>query len=220
VKASLKSRTIQTRKAGCRRIEVVEEQTSGDFYTRGGKYRYYTAELYAYLFLEKGPVCNETDIIAGAMDGSSGSGLAHRKQQLKQLIFNPGARVDGVPFMGDKASIFDADIAPKYDFKLESTSYLGEECYLFRALPKPEYADDVVYNELSTWFRKSDYSILARDYSLSYHTMLYDFDVQMKVRLIHAGGRLIPGRIEYDGEWRVATKGRERGRFVLEVGVN
>jgi hypothetical protein len=217
IKASLKSHTTQARSGSCRTMHATDEQVTGDFFTRNGKYRYYTAELYAYLFLEKGPVCNETDMVAGDPDARGSGGLERSKHQLKQLIFNPGAKVSGVPFMGDKASIFDKDVAAMYDFKLESTEYLGEDCYLFRALPKKQYAGNVVYNELSTWFRKSDYSIVARDYSLSFRTMLYDFDVQMKVRLIRAGARLVPGRIEYDGEWRAATKGRERGRFVLKV---
>jgi hypothetical protein len=217
VKASLVSRTRQTRRGSCRSLQTLSEQVSGDYYTRTGKHNYYTAELYAYLFLQKGPICNESDVVAGALEEKSSGSLAKSKYQLKQLIFNPGSKVHGVPFMGDKASIFDKDIAKMYDFKLESTAYLGEDCYLFRALPKPEYKDELVYNELSTWFRKSDWSILARDYSLSFSTAVYDFDVRMKVRLGYIGGRLVPQRIEYDGNWHVIMKGRERGKFVLQV---
>jgi hypothetical protein len=216
-KAALKSRTKQTRQNGCRRLQTISEEARGDYYSRSGKYNYYTAELYAYLFLQKGPVCNENDIVAGALDERSSGTLGKSKYKLKQLIFNPGAKVSGVPFMGDKASIFDEDIAKMYDFRLESTKYLGEECYLFRALPKPEFIDEVVYNELSTWFRKRDWSIMARDYALSYKTGVYDFDVRMKVRLGYIGGKLVPQRIEYDGDWRVIMKGREQGKFVLQI---
>jgi hypothetical protein len=169
--------------------------------------------LYAYLFFTKDSVCNENDIVAAPEASGGNSGLEHSKRQLKQLIFSPGSKVKGVPFMGDKASIFDPEVATLYDFKLESTEYLGEDCYLFRAIPKKDHTGEVVYNELSTWFRKSDYSIVARDYSLSFHTMLYDFDVQMKVRLVKAGTRLLPGSIEYKGDWKVITKPRERARF-------
>ena len=217
VKASLKSHTVQTRKGNCRTMIALDQEITGDFFTSNGKYRYYTAELYAYLFLNKGPVCNETDLIAGTTEAKVSRGLDRSKQQLKQLIFNPGARVEGVPFMGDKASIFDKDIIPMYDFRLESVEYLDEDCYLFSAIPRREFADKVVYNRLSTWFRKSDYSILARDYALSFHTLLYDFDVQMKVRMAYSGNRLVPRRIEYDGNWRAVTKGRERGKFIMEL---
>jgi hypothetical protein len=216
-KAGMHCVTNQTRINRCRTMHIEQEQDFGDYYTRSGQPNYYTAELYAYLFLQKGPVCNETDIIGDAINTHGSGGLERSKAQLKQLIFNPGAKVHGVPFMGDKASIWDTEVARKYDFKLESVEYLGEDCYLFRAIPKPQYKSDVVYNELSTWFRKRDYSIVARDYSLSYHTALYDFDVRMKVRLGNISGKLVPVHVDYDGNWHVFTKGRERGKFVLDV---
>jgi hypothetical protein len=104
-----------------------------------------------------------------------------------------------------------------YDFKLILAEYDGEDCYLFTAVPKKEYKGEVVYNELSTWFRKSDYAIVARDYSLSYKTWVYDFNVQMKVRLKEINGRLLPSRISYGGNWHVATKKRERAQFLATV---
>lgn len=214
VAASLYSHTRQSVKNGCRTMVVLDEQTEGDFYTRKKNYRYYTAELYAYLFFTKGSICNENDIVAGALQERGSGTVEKSKWQLKQLIFNPGGKIRGIPFIGNKASIFDADVARMYDFKLSSVEYAGEDCYLFRAIPKPEHVRDVVYNELSTWFRKSDYAILARDYALSFSAGIYDFDVKMKVRLQNAGGRLLPSRIEYDGNWHVFTKPRERARFI------
>jgi hypothetical protein len=88
---------------------------------------------------------------------------------------------------------------------------------VFRAVPKKEYVDEVVYNDLTTWFRKSDYTILARDYSLSYKAGVYDFDVNMKVRTQQIGSRLIPARIEYDGNWHVFGKKRERVWFTTVI---
>lgn len=213
IQASLYSKTRQITKSGCRTMYTVEEHTKGDFYTRKGNYKYYTAELYAYLFFTKGTVCNEHDIVAGALDDRGSGTIEKSKYQLKQLIFNPGGKIRGIPFIGDKASIFEPEIARLYQFKLQSVVYAGEDCWLFQAIPKPEYATDVVYNELSTWFRKSDYSILARNYSLSYKAGLYDFDVRMNVRLQSVNGRLLPSGIDYDGNWHVFTKSRERARF-------
>lgn len=207
------SRTKTSVARGCRSMATSDERVTGDFFKRRKEYRYFTAELYAYLFFTEGTVCGDNDNASSLHDRGRGS-IEKAKYQLKQLIFNPGAKITGVPLIGNKASIFEPEVSKRYDFKLLSVEYAGESCYLFRALPKKEYADDVVYNELSTWFRKSDYSILARDYSLSYHTPVYDFDVKMRVRLTPVGSRNLPSRIEYDGNWRVATQGRERGRFV------
>lgn len=212
--ASLYSRTRQNVSNGCRSMQVLEEKTTGDFYNKKRQYNYYTAELYAYLFFTPKPVCGENNIVAGVENTKGKGQMEKSKWQLKQLIFNPGSKVAGVPFAGNKAAIFEPDIASMYDFKLMLVEYDGEDCYLFTAVPKKEYRNEVIYNELSTWFRKSDYSIVARDYSLSYKTWVYDFNVQMKVRLKNINGRLLPSQISYTGNWHVATKKRERAQFV------
>lgn len=213
VTASLYSRTRQHISKGCRSMQVLEEKTTGDFYNSSRGYNYYTAELYAYLFFTPKPVCGENNIVAGSENQKGKGEMEKRKWQLKQLIFNPGSKVAGVPFAGNKAAIFEPEIARMYDFKLMLVEYEGEDCYFFSAVPKNEYKKDVVFNELSTWFRKSDYSIVARDYSLSYKTWVYDFDVRMKVRLKEVNGQLLPSRISYGGNWHVATKQRERAQF-------
>ncbi|WP_276132039.1 hypothetical protein [Polluticoccus soli] len=211
--ASLFSRTKQSYANGCRTMQVLEEHTTGDFYKHNKEHRYYTSELYDYLFFTHGKVCGEKESIAGYLDERGKGQIEKNKQRLKILMFSPGSKVSGVPLMGDKAAIFEPDVAKMYDFKLSSDEYNGEDCYVFRAIPKKEYADDVVYNDLITWFRKSDYTILARDYSLSYKAGLYDFDVNIKVRTQQVGKRLIPARLEYDGNWHVFSKKRERVRF-------
>jgi hypothetical protein len=217
VVASLFSRTKQSVQKGCRTMQVLEERTTGNFYDRKKQYNYYTAELYAYLFFTDKPVCGETNVVAGTENLRGKGEMEKRKWQLKQLIFNPGSKVAGVPFAGNKAAIFDEHVSRMYDFKLILAEYDGEDCYLFTAVPKKEYKGEVVYNELSTWFRKSDYAIVARDYSLSYKTWVYDFNVQMKVRLKEINGRLLPSRISYGGNWHVATKKRERAQFLATV---
>lgn len=217
VRASLKSKTKQLINKGCRSTKVLEEQTTGDFYKRDSGYKYYTAALYAHLFFAKVPVCNETDIVAGSMDAPESGEMAKSEYQLKQLIFNPGSKVSGVPLMGDRESIFDAGEAEKYDFKIALELYDGQECYVFRITPKKGYERKTLYDELTTWFRKSDFSIVARDYSLSYSTVVYDFNVRMKVRTAQIGGKLYPTYINYDGNWHVITKKRERVRFTIKV---
>ena len=216
VKASLYSKTKQTASKGCRSMKVEEEKVTGNFYKRNGDYRYYTAELYAYLFFTKGTICGENDLVAGHFDQRGKGQIEKSKHQLKQLIFNPGAKISGVPMMGDKAAIFEPDQAKRYDFQLLSEEYAGIDCYVFKAVPKKGQEGNVVYNELTTWFRKSDYSIVARDYSLSYKTLVYDFDVKMKVRTQQVGKKLLPTRIDYNGNWHVFSQDRERVKFTAQ----
>lgn len=217
VSASLYSLTRQKAWNGCRTMETLQERVAGNFYKKKKEYRYYTAELYAYLFFTEDTLCGQDDIVGNSLGEAEGGRIGKHKYKLKQLIFNPGSKVAGVPLMGDKAAIFEPDVARMYDFKLASEEYDGEECYVFKAIPRPQYKSDVVYNYLATWFRKSDYSIVARDYSLSYNTLAYDFDVHMKVRTQQAGGKLLPVRIEYDGNWHVFTQDRERVKFIATI---
>lgn len=217
VKASLHSRTRQVVDKGCRSMQVLEEKTTGDFYDSKHAYNYYTAELYAYLFFTEGKKCGENDVVAGGIKKKNGSKNESNSYKLKQLMFNPGGKVEGIPLMGSKSALFDPGIAGMYDFKLSSDEYNGEECYVFKASPKQSNIDDVVYDGFTTWFRKSDYTIVARDYSLSYKAVVYDFDVRMKVRMTHAHGKMLPVSIEYDGNWHVFTKGRERVKFVTTL---
>lgn len=217
VKASYRGKTQQHRKNNCRTMTVLEEKVTGDFFKNKRAYRYYTAALYASLFFTEGTVCNENDIVKGALKPEGNSRFEKSKYQLKQLMFNPGAKIQGVPLMGDKAQIFEPSVARMYDFKLTSAVYKGEDCYVFSAVPKEKYKDDVVYNVFTTWFRKSDYAIVQRDYSLSYSPMVYDFDVKMQVKMTQAGGKMVPGFISYDGNWHVFAKNRERVKFTTEM---
>ena len=217
ITAAMHSNTRQEVANGCRTTKVLDEKTTGGFYKRDGDYNYYTAGLFAHLFFTKEPVCNETDIVAGSLDVHGKGQMEKSEYELKQLVFNPGAKVSGVPFMGDRASIFEPGEAAKYNFKITQENYNGQDCFVFRITPKPGYEHAVIYDELTTWFRKSDYSIVARDYSLSYHTLVYDFDVRMKVRTQQVGNKLYPTSIDYDGNWHVVTKKRERVKFSISL---
>lgn len=218
IKASLTSETKQIARDGCRTMNVLEEKTTGDFYNRKKEYNYYTAELYASLFFTKGKICGEDNIVKGQLERStSGKGsLEKNKAKLKQLMFNPGSRIQGIPFMGNKSAIFDPDIAKMYDFRLAAEDKNGVPCYMFEATPKKEYAGDVVYKQFKTWFRQSDYAITSRDYALSYNTIAYDFDVIIHVDLQQIGPNLLPTYISYRGNWYAFTKGREKVAFTAK----
>ncbi len=217
VAASEHSTTRQEVQNRCRHTRVIDRKTTGDMYDRRGNYNYYTAEMFAYLFFIKDTVCNEDDIVAGKMGAQDRTKMEKAKAELKQLMFNPGSKVSGVPFMSDRASIFDTDEAEQCDFKISLVDYAGQPAYQFRITPRKGYERKVVFNELTTWFRKGDYSILARDHSLSYHTLVYDFDVTMKVRTTQVNGKLYPSYISYNGNWHIFTKKRERVRFTVDI---
>lgn len=216
--ASLFGKTKQVRDINCRRMEVMEEQSSGDFYTDDHQYNYYTAQMYASLFFTTGMVCGEDNIVAGSNFSTAGkSGLEKHKEQLKMLFFNPGKKIKGLPFIADKTSIYDDDMADVYDMSVDMEEYNKTSCYVFKQKVKPGKENNVVIDEIITWFNDKTFEVVARNYVLSYDAGVYDFKVQMEVQLTHAGNFLVPSLIRYNGNWKVIFKKRERGVFTATL---
>jgi hypothetical protein len=222
VKASLQSKIRQNRANNCRTMEIVEEETTGDFYDKNHHFNYYTAEIYASLFFTNGSICNETNIVKG-IDYSvrSKKGVARHKEQLKMLFFNPGKRIPGIPFIGEKIDIFDPDRARYYDFTIDKEDYNGESCYIFTIKAKENLGsskdDKIVIDNMVTWFNAKTMEVMARNYAMSYNAGVYDFDVQMEVQLMRFGNLLVPKIIRYKGNWNVVFKKRERGVFTATL---
>lgn len=207
--ASYHSLSKQKVENHCRTMVNKNEKVTGDFFDRKRRYNYYTAKLYAHLFFTSGKICGEHNIVGqGQQKGSS-----RYEEQLRTLIFNPGQRISGIPGIGDNVAIFEEPYKSKYDFRLGKQVYNGDTCYVFKAVPKLEFKKDVVINELKTWIRVSDFAIVARDYNLSFKTWIYDFDVDMKVKLMKYKGDLVPYDIQYRGNWHALTKSREIATF-------
>ena len=222
IRASLKSRTRQHRRQGCRWIEVLEEKATGDFYDPQHQYNYYTADLYASLFLLRDTVCGETNIVKRKDFNTKGkSRMEKHKEQLKMLFFDPGKKIPGLPFMGNKVALFEEDVSDLYDFEIDMDLFKGEMCYLFRMTPRPDLSSSernrIVIKEMTTWFRTSNWQIVARNYNLSYKTLLYDFDVLMEVELTRLGEWIVPQLLRYNGSWDVPFKKREKAVFTATL---
>ncbi len=222
IRASLQSKTRQLRNGGCRSMQVLDENHSGDFYNADGSYNYYTAELYAGLFFTKGSVCGESNIVKGVdFKPRSKSGMARHKEQLKMLFFNPGKKIPGIPFIGDKIDIFDPDRAALYDFSIGYDDYEDQSCYLFSVTVKKDLSggkkNRIVIDSMITWFSTKTMEVLARRYDMSYDAGVYDFDVHMEVQMTHFGEYLVPKLLRYSGNWDVIMKKRERGMFTATL---
>ncbi|WP_295185689.1 hypothetical protein [Sediminibacterium sp.] len=223
VVASLSSKTRQNRINGCRTMDVLEEKVTGDFYDRKGEYNYTTPELYASLFFTKGTICGETNIVAGKKRSVAGKkGIEKHKEQLKMLFFNPGKKIGGIPFIGDKLDLYDETAHKYYDYRLDIEEYKGELCYVFSIMPKADLGfiknDRIVVDQMVTWFNMKTMSVLARNYALSYKAGVYDFDVSMEVEMTNLGNNLIvPKTLRYKGNWDVIFKKRERAIFTATL---
>ena len=216
--ASLFSHTKQTVQNGCRTMQVIDEKISGDFYTDSKDYNYYTAQMYASLFFTKGNICGEDNIVKGKEFTTEGkSGMEKHKEQLKMLFFNPGKRINGLPFMSSKTAIYDDDIADSYDMDIDWEPYNNSNCYVFKQKVKDGKKGTVVVDEMTTWFNDSTFEVVARNYTLSYDAGVYDFKVSMEVQMTKVGDFSVPALIRYNGNWKAIFKKRERGIFTATL---
>ena len=218
MKAGLHSTTRQLRNNNCRSMEVLDETITGDMYDENRQFNYYTAQLYASLFFTNGSICGEDNIVTGREFSTKGkSGMEKNKEQLRMLFFNPGKRISGLPFISNKTAIYDDEMADKYDMSIDIDMYKGQSCYIFTQKVTPEHKDDVVVDEMTTWFNDQTYEVVARNYSLSYSAAVYDFKVQMEVVMTKYGEYLVPSLIRYIGNWKAIFKNRERGVFTATL---
>ena len=222
IKASLRSKTKQTRHNGCRTMEVLDENTTGNFYDEDGNNNYNTGEMYAGLFFTKGTICGENNIVKGIdFNPRSQKGMAKHKEQLKMLFFNPGKKIPGIPLIGDKINIFDPDKARFYNFSIDFGDYEGQSCYIFSITARGNLSgsekNSIVIDSMITWFNAKTMEVMARNYDMSYDAGVYDFDVHMEVQMTKAGNYLVPKLLRYIGNWDVVFKKRERGLFTATL---
>jgi hypothetical protein len=221
VVATLNSKTKQTRKNNCRSMEVLEETTTGNLRNPSGEYNYVTPSLYASLFFTKGTICGETNLVAGKKRIVQGSSMEKAKEQLKMLFFNPGKKIPGIPFIGNKLDLYDESAHELYDYKLDYVDYHGQLAYVFDVQPKKDLGffekDRVVVDQMITWFNPKTLEVLGRNYSLSYKAGVYDFNVQMEVEMTYFNGQLVPKILRYKGNWDVLFTKRERGLFTATL---
>jgi hypothetical protein len=222
LKAGQQSRTRQWASRGCRVTRMLEEQHTGDFFDAKGEYNYYTAALYASLFFSFDTVCGEHNRLGDRQADIRGKmGMARHREQLKQLFFNPGGDIPGIPLMGNKVRVFDAGHAALYDFGIDMADWKGQTCYVFTVQAKEglnaSARDRIVIDRMVTWFDPVSFEVRARSYSMSYKAGVYDFDVSFEVELSHAAGLLIPSLIRYNGSWDIPFRKRERGVFTATI---
>jgi hypothetical protein len=222
VESSLYSKTRQWAANGCRVTKIIEEKVAGDYYDRSGEPNYYTGQLYSSLFFSKDTVCGQTNVISDVQRSIKGKkGLDKRKEQLKMLFFNPGKDIPGIPLMGNKVQVFDEKHSDLYNFKVDIDEYKGKTAYVFTLKIKEDLSffkrDEVVIDEMTTWFDYNSFEVLERDYKMTYNAGVYKFNVNMHVEIDKIGNLLYPKLIRYDGSWGVMIKGSERGLFTATL---
>jgi hypothetical protein len=198
-----------------RQVVIKEEDTNGKVFKKNGEHRYLTAEMYDEVFFPKNKEPVQPTIARFEQLESKESKMDKYKSQLKKMLFNPGQEILSVPFIGDKMDIFSEDMIKYYDYTVYS-AYTPDSvyCYVFQVDAKPDYGKNrTVIKRMVSYFEKESLNVVSREYALSNNTLLFQFDIWMKVDNDLRGGHLLPRRIQYDGNWDIPFRSPEIIQF-------
>ena len=198
-------------KAGNHKIEFLAKRDSGALYKSNGKYELYTVEMFDYIFMN----AYNSDYVK--MDKPVDSKDEGYKDKLKTLVFTPGRRVKGIPFISGQTEIFSPELKQYYTYQFSKGKYLDTiPVYRFRITQKPSTSpDDAMIKEVTTIFDTRTFQILGRYIDMKYHNFLFSFDVQMNIECNNYNGQLLPVKITYQGNWDVPLHKTERASFLI-----
>lgn len=192
---------------------VLKKSDSGQVYKSNGKYKLFTIQMFSYIFENEKSSDFKSDVpLNGTEEGF--------KKKLEQLIFRPGTRIDGLPFISGKTEIFSPELRKYYTYKFSSAIYLGHiPVYRFECKVKPEFANNgsVMIKELTTIFDKKNFQILGRFFDMDYSNLLFSFDVRMNIQANYVGDQILPVLIQYAGNWDVPFKKKEISSFSVKL---
>lgn len=198
---------------GAHKITYVAKQDTGSVYKKNGKYQLYTVEMFDYIFMN----AYNSDFVKDGLPGDAKGKNEGYKAKLKQLIFAPGRKITGIPFLSSKTEIFGPDMRQYYRYEFARGKYVDTiPVYRFKVIRKPSTSeDDVMIKEMTTIFDARTFQILGRYVDMKYSNLLFDFDVQMNIELNNFGGELLPTKISYQGNWDVPFHKEERASFLI-----
>lgn len=197
-------------------VDITYDQTNGNVKNRKGEWKYLTAEMYDDIFFPSSPQKVSNMIVSTDQELVSGSKLDKHKAQLKKMMFNPGAEIENVPFIGDKMAIFEPHMVPLYDYGIFLTTRDSVECIAFSCFVKPGMESDAVIQDLTSYFDIDTKEVIAREYRLAHSTLLFDFDISMKIDNRQQDGWLLPEKVWYSGYWNAILMKKEIITFELQ----
>ena len=216
-KARMERNAIQYLDNQYKWVQINNEVVTGKIRKKNGKYKYLTAEMYDEVFFPSSKQKVSPNIVSIEQEESNESKIDKYKSQLKKMLFNPGAPIESVPFIGNKMAIFSDDMVKFYDYKIyTSTCNDSSNCLIFSCNAKPEFGKNrTVIKRMTTVFDKETFEVLNRSYHLKYGNSIFQFDIEMDISNTQKYGYLVPEKIKYSGWWDIPLKTAEIIDFVL-----
>ena len=182
-------------------VELINEEIKGKVKKKNGDYKYLTAEAWDEVFFPKEK--EKVNLVADRdfEKDKDLSSYERHKMDVKQMMFNPGLKVDGIPLIGNKMGIFEEDMHEYYVYSVYSSHYKDSiDCLVFEAEVKPEYREGkTVIKSLLTYFDEESFEVMKREVSIRYYSLPIDFDILIQVDNQKVKGVLLPERIYYKG---------------------
>ncbi len=202
-------------------ITTTKESTTGKYYSKKKEPRYFTSKMFNHVFHPRDTsFASNTETKPYVQQDPSEKGKIQKYyEQLKTFIFAPGAKVDGVPFIGNKLDIFGDKMKDKYDFTLKKVSWQDSiPCYLFAVTRKKGVKHSkVVIQTFNTYYDRRTMKIISRNYHITESTIAFSFDITLNIDLQLVDGEYFPSLISYQGDWDVPFKKREKLSFEIRT---
>lgn len=198
-------------------VTVEEEQVSGKVKSKKGEFNYKTAETWDEVFF---PQTKRFVALYSKRDFEKEKGQSAAEKhrlEIKQMIFNPGNQIEGVPLVGNKMGIFEPEMQPYYDFSVYPGKYKDSiSCLIFEAEAKPGYRKGkTVIKNLVTYFDKNNFNVMKRIYIIEYYSIPLDFKIKVEVENQYFKGVLLPDKVRYNGFFNVPFMKKEMIEFEL-----
>jgi hypothetical protein len=194
------------------KTEYLVKRDSGNVVKKNGKYQLYTVEMFDYIFDN----AYNSDFVKDEHPLTEGKNGSY-KDKLKTLIFEPGRKIKGIPFLSAKTEIFGPDMRQFYYYEFARGHYLDSiPVYRFKVIRKPSTAKgDVMIQEMTTIFDMRNFKILGRYVDMKYSNFILSFDIQMNIELNRFNGELLPAKVSYQGNWDIPFHKTERASFLI-----
>ena len=189
---------------------------TGRIFKRNGKYRYYTPQAFDEVFFPK-----DTIPVSLSINRNKRTDDSQNMRDAKTVGFSIGSSdtEQSKGGMSKRLEVFDVSMQKYYDYIISDTIYRGRECYVFsikakKDLKKKDLGKALIRN-LVSYFDKSNFHVIYREYKFVYKNVLLSLDIDVLVHMDYINDIHVPTDIYYKGDWNVVFFKPERAEFIL-----
>ena len=189
---------------------------TGKIFKRNGKYRFYTPQAFDEVFFPK-----DTIPVSLTISKKKNNNESQNMRDAKTVGFSIGSDNTEQEKAGlsKKLAVFDIDMQKYYDYIISDTLYRGKECYVFTIKIKDDLSDNnkdkALIRNLVSYFDKSNFNVIYREYKFVYNHWLISLDMDIIVFMDYVNDKHVPTNIYYKGFWNVFLFKPERAEFSL-----